>query len=329
MPLPDVRDVHIDQLLTDVASKFMQDESAFVATQVFPQVGVKKLSDIVLQYDRADFMRDDAKPRAPGKESQGGGFRVHTDHHYVCQEWAWHIDIPDELRDNADSPIDMDRDGTQWVTQVLRIRRDRLWAARFFGAGIWTTQYTGVVGAPAAGQVRVWNDYVNSTPIQDVETAKIAVWQMTGFQPNCLVVGKQVWRWLKHHPTILARYVFTEAVPSLTEQMVAKVFGLDKLVVGRGIFTATPEGNLPVVYGGILGLNALLCYVTPTPSLMQPSAGYVFNYTGGNRRGMDIIMERYRAPLDEKFDRITGSFYCDMDVLEPDLGVFFNGVTTL
>ncbi|MFA4971870.1 MAG: hypothetical protein WC683_04605 [bacterium] len=309
-----------------MAQKFILDESAFVAPQVFPTVGVKKLSDRILQYPREAFFRDDARPRAPGKESQGGGFTVNTEETYSCREWAWHIDIPDELRDNADVPINLDRDGTEFVTQVLRIRRDLWWAQNFFATGLWTTEYLGVAGAPAAGQVRIWSDYVNSTPIQDIEAAKIAVWTMTGFQPNVLVLGKNAWRYLKHHPTLVARYQYVQAVPVLTEPMVASIFGLDKVVVGRAVYTNTIERGAPVVYQGILGNHALLAYVQPAPSLMKPSAGYIYNYTGGNRQGLDIIMERYRSPLDEKFDRLVGSFYADMKLLEADLGAFFRNV---
>jgi hypothetical protein len=332
MPLPNVSDVHVDQLLTNIAQVYLMGPSAFVAERVSPTVPVKKLTDRILQFDRADFFRDDARPRAPGTESQGGGFRIDTDETYNCQEWAWHYDLPDELRDNADQPIDLERSGTRWVTQILQIRRDRTWALRHFAAGLWTTQYTGVPGAPAPGQVRQWDDYVNSNPIADVENAKDAMHTLTGFEALesmgkiRMVIGRPVWRWLKHHPVIVNRYVFSQPVPVLTEPMVASALGVDELIVGKAVYTNTAEGGTPVVYQGILGRHALLMYVPDGPSLDTPSASYTFNYTGGNRMGQRLLMERYRSPLDSKFDRLVGSMFYDQRLLEPDLGVFIQTV---
>ena len=112
MPFLPTRDmIHRDVFLTNVAQAAMQDEANFIAPAAFPPVDTPKLSNQVVTYDTSDFFRDDARPRAPLTESQGGGFRMcHVS--FDCTEWAWHHDIPDEFRSHQDAPVDLDRDGS-------------------------------------------------------------------------------------------------------------------------------------------------------------------------------------------------------------------------
>jgi len=324
MSQPTVNQVHIDRWLTNVAQKFLMEPGVFVHDQVFPVVGVNNKSDLVIQYDRAAFFRDAAEPRSPGKQSQGGGFT--TDHdQYNCMQWAYHMDVPDEIRLNADSPMDLDRDATDYVTQILRIRMERLWALRYFIAGIWGTQYTGVAAAPGAGQVWQWSDYVNSTPIVDVRNAKLRMWLLTGMQPRKLAMNKCTWYMLADHPTILARYVFTQSVTKLTRAQVAAVLGVEDIHVSEAVYHNTPEGQTPITMRPILGNHALLVYTPPGASLMRPSAGYTFEWARGNK-GAGIVMRRIRFVHGEDKDRIEGRFYRDCRVLETALGVFFQNI---
>jgi len=325
--LPTRAMIHRDQFLTNVAQAAMQDEANFIAPAAFPLVDSDKLSNQVVTYDTSDFFRDDARPRAPLTESQGGGFRMcHVS--YDCTEWAWHHDIADEFRSHADAPVDLDRDGTNYVTQIMRIRRERLFGLNFMAAGVWSTQATGVAAPAGVNQVVQWDDYVNSTPIADCEDLKEAVRSWGGFKPNVAICDQKVWRWLKHHPQLIARYVNTQAVPALTEAQVAEVLGFEKLIVGHAAYTQTREGNPPDRFKSILPRHFLAVYVPPAPSITQPSAGYIFNFTGGNRRGTNIIIERFRLANDAKGDRITGSFYVDMMVMSANLGGIILNVTS-
>lgn len=324
MPQPTLGQVHIDRWLTNVAQKFLLDPGVFIYDQMFPVVDVRKQSDLILKYDRTAFFRDAAEPRAPGKQSQGGGFTVSSEM-YSAMQWAYHMDIPDEIRDNADEPLNLDQDATDLVTQVLRIRMERLWALRYHAAGLWGTQYTGVGVAPGAGQVWQWDDYQNSVPIADIRNAKLATWMRTGFQPNRLGINKCAWYVLRDHPTIVARFLFTQAVTKLTRGQVAAVLDVDDIHVSEAVYHRTPMGQNPVTMRPALGRHALLVYTPSGPSLMRPSAGYTFAWNQGNK-GQRIVIRRIRFVHGEDKDRIEGRFYRDCKVLEPALGVFFENI---
>ena len=75
MPNPTISDLHIDSALTDLSIAFAQ-RSSFNARLAFPVVPVMKQSNKFFTYDKVDWLRSDAGPRAPGAESPGGGWKI-------------------------------------------------------------------------------------------------------------------------------------------------------------------------------------------------------------------------------------------------------------
>ena len=88
--------------------------------------------------------------RAPGTESAGAGYDLSTDS-YSANVIALHKDVADQIRQNADAPLDMDADATKFLTQQMMIKRDKDWASSFFSGGTWTGSTTGADINLAAG----------------------------------------------------------------------------------------------------------------------------------------------------------------------------------
>src|SRR5262245_11003573 len=195
MPQPTPQAVHVDAPLTNISVAYIQSQDDFIADKVFPPVPVEKQSDVFFKYRKNDWFRDEAQQRAPATESAGGGYNLDTDS-YVCQVYAYHKDVDPQTRANADTPLDMDRDATTFVTQKLLLRRELQWVTDFFGASIWGTDST-----PA----NLWSDFAASDPISDVRTGKKTILSTTGFEPNTLVLGYEVMNKLIDHPDIVDR----------------------------------------------------------------------------------------------------------------------------
>ena len=272
MPLPTQGQVHVDAALTNISTAYLQDATNFVASQVFPSVPVSHKTDKYFTYDKSDFRRNEAKPRAAGTESAGGGFRMSTDS-YSCEEYALHKDVPDSIRGNADPAVNVDADATRWVTQQLLIQKEVQFASDFFTTGIWGTDATGGTTSTA------WDD-ASSDPETDIDTAKIAVLKSTGYMPNTLLVGYAVHLALKRHPLITERYKYTSP-DSITAAMIANFFELDRYLIAMASYDSAAEGAADS-NAFILGNHALLCYSNPSPSLMQATAGYTFVWSGAN-----------------------------------------------
>ena len=118
MAQPTANDVHIDAILTNISVAYIQDQNAFVASKVFPTIPVEKQSDKYFVYTKGDWFRDEAQLRAPATESAGSGYNL-TTATYNTQVYAFHKDVDDQVRANADNPLNPDRDATSFITQRM------------------------------------------------------------------------------------------------------------------------------------------------------------------------------------------------------------------
>lgn len=308
---PTPGDAHVNKPLTNISIAFVQ-RGGWIADQVFPVVPVENQSDLYYTFSQNDFWRDEAKVRAPATESAGGGFGLSTTA-YRCVVEAYHKDVDDQLRANADSVLALDLAATEFVTQKLMIRRERRWAQSFFATGIWGTDITPATLWSAAG----------GDPLADVELGKVAIALNTGFVPNTMVIGYQVLSALRNNAKVRDQFKYTSA-ESINEAMLARYFGIDRLVVMQNVYASNNEGAA-AVNAFIGGKSALLCYSTPSASVMTPTAGYTFAWRGlvGSSGGMR--MKRFRMENLES-DRIEGQMAYDQKVIAPAMGYFLNGV---
>lgn len=327
MPQPGRSTVHVNRPLTQISIAFMQNQSNFVADRVFPAIDVSKRSDRYFVYDRGDFNRDEMKERAPGTEASGSDFTIDNTPTYFARYYSHKRDIDDQTRENYDDPLDPDREATLFVTNKALIRKERLWVTNYFGTGVWGTDITGVAGAPGAGQAQQW-DQAASTPIEDVRKGKTAVLQETGFEPNVMVIGKQVADALVDHPDIVGRIDRgqTPGGPAVTlMENLAALFELDEVMVMKSIVNTAAE-NQTAVHSFIGGKNALLCYRAPSPGIMTPSAGYTFRWTGLSGSGPGgTRIKRFRIESIES-DRVEIGMAFDQKLVASELGYFFSGI---
>jgi hypothetical protein len=134
---PAAGDVHVNRPLTNFSQKALQNSVSFVALRAFPNAPVANQSDLYYVFDRDDFFRDDAKERADGAESAGGGFDLSTAP-YFAKVYAYHKDVTDRQRANQDSPVQLDQSAVQFVTHKMLIRRELLMQSTMFTSGVWT-----------------------------------------------------------------------------------------------------------------------------------------------------------------------------------------------
>ena len=319
MPQPTVGQVHINRPLTNVSVAYVQSADSFIAGKVFPSIAVDKKSDILLKYTKHDWMRDDAKIRAPGTEATESGFNIDTSDTYKCVRHDLKRVIPDDLRDNADEPMDMDMDSTEFLTQQLLIRKERIWASTHFVDAVWGTSKSPGVDAEMG---TLWSDYINSDPAKDVKYGRGTILTNTGRKPNTIAAGWNVAEYLADHPLILSRFQFRDK-NIVTKDLLALLFQVKDFHVCEAVYSASVEGNSSPTYSLIQGDHMLLCYVEPSPSKMRPSAGYTFNWKkfAGNNEGMRV--KKYRNE-DRESDMIEVAMSTDMKLVCTDCGFFYH-----
>lgn len=320
---PGMSDVHVDGPLTAIAIAYAQNPDAFVADRVFPVVPVAKQSDKYFKIPAGDWFRDEMKQRAPGTESAG---RTHTlsTGTYSCDVWALHENLSDQVRANYDSPLQPEREITEGLSQAGMIRKERAWAAAYFTSGLWTGDQTGVDSAsPAANQFGRW-DRADSTPIEDIREGRRTVHARTGFKPNKLVLGREVYDALLDHPDIVGRLDRgqTSGPAIVMRESLAGLFELDEVLVMDAVYNSAIEGATADI-DFIGGKSALLCYAAPSPGLYMPSAGYTFSWTGLLGSGaLGMRMSKFRVDT-HRSDRLEIEMAFDQKLVAADLGQFF------
>lgn len=318
---PTPSSVHVNAPLTNISVAYIQSQADFIADKVFPLIPVDKQSDIYWVYTKNDWFRDEATQRAPGTESAGGGYNLDSTNTYYARVYAFHKDVSDQVRSNADAALDVDRDATMFVTQRLLIRREKQFHDNYFASSKGWKDYTGVAGVPGVNEFKKWSDYANSDPIGDIKIARMYIKTLTGFRPNTLTFQEEVFETLKMHPDIIDRYKYTTSnVP--TAEILAKLFEVDRVLVSGAVYATNGEGATGA-YSFIGAKGALLCYSAPNPGLLTPSAGYTFAWKGLSGMGYSTAIKNFRMEQLES-DRIEGQSAFDCKVVASDLGAFFD-----
>jgi hypothetical protein len=332
MPLPTLGDVHVNRPLTNLSIGYVQDQKDFVAGVVFPPVPVTNKSDVFYEYNRGDFFRNNMQKRAPGTPAAAGGYKL-TTKSYTADVWALKKIVDDQLRANCDSPLQPDRDATMWLTQQALVNRDVNWCSAYFTASLWGYERAGQATADGT-HVKYWN-LSGSTPIDDILAAQLSIKQNTGFWPNVLVLGAEVFIKLLTNAQIIDRLKYGQTAPGPVVVQLSDLealFKVKRVVVAAGIQTSSAEDlvagsdTTPDTFAFIAGKHALLAYAADSPGIMQPSAGYTFNWTGltgATAAGMRV--KKFRWEVDAS-DHIEIEQAYTFGLVSKYLGGFFNGV---
>lgn len=285
---PAESDIHVDAILTEISIAYRN--LMLIGDQVFPRVPVTKPSDKYFIFDKGGWNRDEgtAIVRGLSAPSARGGYTVSTGT-YLVERYSFETLIDDDQYDAADSPINLDTLGTEYCTNKIDLRLEKIVNALLFTNANWTNTQSITSGnrwdASSSG-----GNYTGGNPFADFKTARLNVLLGSRQRANTLVVGVEVMEILMLHTAFLDRikYGGTNQNPAMvTAAMLAELLSLDRVLVGMGVENTAQE-QLPDVETAayIWGKKAWVGYVAPTPAREAPSAGYVF--TKGRR------VDRYR-----------------------------------
>ena len=224
---------------------------------------------------------------------------------------------------NSDAPLNPMREAAEFITRRLLLRRELQFVSDYLTTGVWGLDLTGVASAPSTNQFIRWSDYVNSDPIIDIETGKAQILSTTGMEANTLVLGYETFRQLRHHPDLVDRIKYTSA-NTITTDMIARMFEIDKVLVAKAVKATNNEGATGA-YSLAFAKGAWLGNVAQTPGLLTPSAGYIFGWTGvSGGLGAQIGTSSFRMEH-IKSTRVEAEVAFDNKVVASDLGVYFSG----
>ena len=315
---PDGRDLHVDGLLSSILLAYMNMDGAFVAGNIFPDIPVNKRSDLIGEIRKEDFFRDQAVIRSPGDKVPATGFGTKKDKTYFCLNFAAAVLVDPETRNNQDNPFDVDRIATKLVSERILIRKEKLFAQKFFKKDVWETQedFSG-------DDFSQWSQFATANPVNDIERNSLAIESVTARVPSDLTIGREVWSQLKQNPLLMEKIKFTQRAV-LTRELVAALLELDSINIGRAIEVTSAENAADTTFQFLFGKHALLTHTPPEPGILIPMPGATFVWNQPQRPGTSYVRRLYLQ--EEHTDKIEGHTYQDLQVLGKDLGAFMENV---
>lgn len=323
MPLlsPTKSDVHVDKMLTNILIGYSNQE--YIADQIFPVVLVDKQTDIIPEINQDYFFRSDANVIAEGNTAPDVGYKVTKSDTFYCTPVGLRHFISDARRANEDMPFNSDREASLLVMEKMLLKREVDFVTDFWKTGVWGTDVTG------GTTTTKWSNFGTSDPITDIRTYKRTVRRLIGRDPNTLVLGDLTFDVLQDHPDFLDRIKYTGSntqPADVTLNALASLFGVDKVLVGRSIYTTTNEGASSFTYSALWDDDALLMYLPPSPSVWTPSAGYTFVWRTGLPGGADMQWVRKYRDDERLGDYVEVRSYYDQKLTVSNAGCFFSDI---
>jgi hypothetical protein len=306
MPTPTIKDLHIDQALTNVSIKYQNAD--LIAEKIFPVVPVQKESNLIFIYGKQDF-RLENDIRAPGSRAKQVEWNIEGTSRYAVVEHAYEMQLIDEVRNNADNPIKYDEDSTEILTNKIKLNLEKNVADIVQDENNYDTEN---VSTPTVK----WDD-ANSDPLADIEAAKEVVRSKIFQLPNTLILSDYTFRIIRRHPALLEMYKYTRG-GVLTVDILKELFEVENLYIGGAGYLTSKKGKSDEL-GRVWGKNAILLYVAKTPGIKQLSYGYIFRLAGFP------LVERWRDDA-TRSDWIRVSDKYDVKVIAPVAGYLLKNV---
>lgn len=122
-----------------------------------------------------------------------------------------------------------------------------------------------------------WDDFVNSDPEGDVETARDAV-ALSAAEPNTIAIPVNVWRVVRRHPAIRSLMKEADSRQLTEDGFPARLFGLKAVYPGARQNTAMPGATEVIsrLWGDVIWIGV----VNPRPTKRTMSFAYTLRAEG-------------------------------------------------
>ena len=316
--------------LTNIALSYYQNAANYFARAIFPVCKVTLSSDNYYIFNKEDLLRDNWKRKPAYGRVEPAPVSEHTDTYTV------HVD---QMRMGIDQIRQTDIDRRQApgamnpkvqrvriLTEQANIHQDSLFARSYFKSGAWGNEWTGVSSNPSGSQFLKFTD-ANADPIAFIDDQKTEMLRETGRMPNRMALGINVFNALKNSPAIKERILpggSTANPATVTEQVLAALFGVEKLVVLRSIMNSADFGEAASMNFIGNANDFMLAYATNAPSIEEPSAGYIFTWDMlGN--GQILPIRTYLGEEGTYSEYVEGLMAYDMRKTADDLARYYHG----
>lgn len=224
----------VDPVLTNFAITFKPTD--LIGEEVAPNVKVEERTGTIFKLTRDFALRigGDTLQRAEAGAYHRAGYSWGTTT-YATKEYGVEYPSPAVVRASSQVPVDLQRKATEMGAKDLMLEQERQIATEALETdGKWASDTT-------LSGTSQWDDYANSNPVSDIDSRRESILQNTGAEPNTMYMGLQVWNKLKEHPLLTDKFKHVQR-GILSTELVANVFEVPKLLVGRAVRNSAVQG---------------------------------------------------------------------------------------
>lgn len=261
--------VHVASILTNLSVQFGND--AYIADRLCPVVPMAgKLSASYFVYgerDRFSYPSDSVTTRGNVNEiTENRTVATASAAPRALEEYVDQTTI-----NNQDAPLDELTDATTNVLEGMTFLREKRVASVLTTAGNFGSNTTALTAGSR------WDSATGGDPLGDIDAALASIFVGRGQTDLMGYCGLAVWNVLKKHPRILDLMKYNGSAPAMaTPQVVAEIFGLKEILIGRAREDTANIGQT-AVYSRIWGANSFgIARVATSANLRNLSAAKIF-----------------------------------------------------
>jgi len=254
--------LRVDKLLSNISIRYQPQ--GYVGLQVFPEVSVKKNSDVYRVYERNFRLEETA--RKSGALARESDFDVSTGT-YKLENHALVGYISDDDKDNYEVG-NLRQDKTEALTDQILRRLENTVADKFTSTN-WSLNVS-----LGAGDQFDDDTTTAANPLQIFDTGMTEVMQQSGFKTNFVIIPRDGFIALKNNTTyVWERIKYTGR--DITEAIIEGLLDVGKLMVPFASQDSSAKG-VAASLANIWTDNAFMGYKPARAGLKTPSSGYIF-----------------------------------------------------
>lgn len=270
----------------------VMNRMGYIAHRVLPIITRDKPSGQYPLLTKEQLLQIRSTQRAPGGgyPRSSTGFSLST---YSTAEQGHEAPLDDRTVAAYDDVLDAEMWESERIRNIVLQNYEIEIADYLFNA----TTFSG----KTAGVSTEWSTVASATPVSDVETRRETIYNATGYEPNALVINRQVFRNLRRSAQVIdtLKYQgFQDARPGeISAQALAISLDLDMIIVANGTKNTANEADAASLSRIWSSEYALLCRVATTSNPSEFCLGRTIVWDAeaaldGERMG--VIMESYR-----------------------------------
>lgn len=319
--MPALNQTHYPKPLAKVAIAFANQN--FIADLAVPKIKVELDTDKYYVYGNEKYATPNTlvAHKALPKEID---WAMSLDSYY-CKDYGLRELITDKQRKrNTDPGFDLNQQSTEILTSQIKLAKE----IRARNLLFTNTNYIAGLRKTLAGAEQF--DHANSTPVKLIKQyCQKVITVGKGMKPNLLVMGSSIRDYLTEHPTIVGRLQYTD--PLFTEQKLAALFGVKKILFGEAIKNTADEGQTAVMAevwdDKIAGFYVPENFLSGSGGEVE-SAGFISN--GMPTFALQFVSEYYKVGIrrdsEDRGDWITVTESQDEKITGSSFGFIFEDV---